>query len=164
LTATWGSVGAVGDVITWTSTTEPDSTLLLPLEEVTVTYRVQIVEDVSKNARFTNTAQITGAGSLVMAQAPAQAITAFYMYLPIFIRNYPPVPIINAIPAPVNAAYTVSWTEIQTEFDYYELEQSLAISTLPSAPTITACGWSTWTPGVRVRGPWPRRPSPLLPR
>jgi uncharacterized repeat protein (TIGR01451 family) len=125
LTATWGSVGAVGDVITWTSTTEPDSTLLLPLEEVTVTYRVQIVEDVSKNARFTNTAQITGAGSLVMAQAPAQAITAFYMYLPIFIRNYPPVPIINAIPAPVNAAYTISWTEIQTEFDYYELEQSL---------------------------------------
>ncbi|MCP4536035.1 MAG: hypothetical protein GY832_02715, partial [Chloroflexi bacterium] len=125
LSASWGTSGQADDVITWTSTTDPSSTLLLPLEEVTIPYTVQITGGLQDNPRFTNTAQITGADGMTLAQAPAQAITRLYVYLPIGARAFPPVPAWSGpIPAPVNRAYTVSWDDITIDYDHYVLQQS----------------------------------------
>ena len=125
LTASWGSFDQANDVITWTSITDPSSTLLLPQEEVTITYTVQITGGLQDNPYFTNTAHITGAGDLVLAQAPAQAITLLYVYLPIMARAFPPVPVWSGpIPTPEDRAYTISWDDITIDYDHYVLQQS----------------------------------------
>lgn len=127
LTATVGSVGAAGDVITWSSSLGPSGTLQVPPAAAIIAYVVEIDGDVSHNLALTNTAQITGAGALVEAHASAEAVTNYVLYFPIILHDYPPVPYLNPIPDPdANRSYTVSWQPIEVPFDRYVLQQSRA--------------------------------------
>ena len=58
LTATLGTLGRFGDVITWTG-------LLTPDDVVAITFAAQITDTLNEDASFSfvNTAEITGAGS-----------------------------------------------------------------------------------------------------
>jgi hypothetical protein len=76
------------------------------------------------NIELSNTAQITGTGSLVLASARAQVRTSYVYYFPLFFLDYPPTPTLNPIPAPSNRSYTVSWEPISVPFDNYVLQQS----------------------------------------
>jgi len=117
LDATTGSWGVVGDVITWTGS-------LAPSEAAIVTFVAQIESTLDENTRFTNTAEITGTGALVLAAAPAEAVTRFVWYFPVFFHNYPPAPVLDPIPTPVNRSYTVSWQDVGVPVDYYVLQQA----------------------------------------
>lgn len=117
LDATTGSYGVASDVITWTGS-------LAPSEAATITFAVATLTSLENNTCFTNTAEITGAGSLVTASVEAEAITTFTLIFPIIFYNYPPVPVLNSIPTPVDHSYTVSWQGVETDIDYYALQQA----------------------------------------
>jgi len=126
LTATMGTFGVTGSVITWNLSTEPDGTLLLPGlgGSATLTYAAEVWPQLQSNLEITNTAQITGGGVLLAASSTARVMFRFTLYLPILFRNYPPVPVLNPIPAPVNHAYDVTWQAIDGDLDYYVLQQA----------------------------------------
>lgn len=119
LTATTGSPGVASGVVTWTGS-------LAPSEAVTITFAVQVVSTLSENTRFTNTAEVTGAGSLEQASVGTMlVITPFEFILPILYRNYPPVPVLDPIPVPdENGSYVVSWELDSTLVDHYVLQES----------------------------------------
>jgi uncharacterized repeat protein (TIGR01451 family) len=118
LTATGGSLGIASNTITWTGS-------ISPAETAVITFVVQISPSVSGGTHFTNTATITGAGSLVQASVGATAVTTFYLYFPLVPNKYPPVPVLNSIPAPdANSAYVVSWSCDATGTDRYVLQES----------------------------------------
>jgi len=114
LTATRGSFGEANRVITWNVTLWPAGTLLLPEEEVTITYTVQIPSNLTENVRLVNTAEITGAGTLIQAPASAWAMYRFYLYLPMVLRRWPPIPyapVLYDIDNPdEGSTYTVRWS------------------------------------------------------
>jgi uncharacterized repeat protein (TIGR01451 family) len=117
LTATTGNVGVVGDSITWTGSLDA-------LEMVTVTFATVISPTLSEGTAFTNTAEITGAGSLVQAQVGATAETDFEYIMPLFYRNCPPSVVLYSIPTPVDGSYTVSWQDLSGV--EYRLQESLS--------------------------------------
>jgi len=114
---TKGNRWSVDDVITWTVS-------LAPSEAATITFAAQIESSVSENTRFTNTAEITGAGSPVQASVGAVARTSFDVYLNLVFRYYPPVPVLNPIPAPGDSTYTVSWSAVPVPVDRYVLQEA----------------------------------------
>jgi len=121
LTATMGTLGIVGDVITWTG-------LLTPSDVVAIDFTVQIASATGGDARFSfaNTAEITGAGSLVTCSVEATAIVTFETWFPLIFYKYPPVPDLNDIPDPSTAdnSYTVSWQAVDIPVDRYVLQES----------------------------------------
>ena len=123
LDATTGDSGHADDVITWSATLGPSGTLSPPAE-ATITFVVETLSSLENNTRFTNTAEITGAGSLVQASVEAEAITTFEMIFPLIFYNYPPIPVLNSIPTPVDHSYTVSWQGVETDIDHYVLQQA----------------------------------------
>jgi hypothetical protein len=50
--------------------------------------------------------------------------SGYKVFLPLAVRNYPPVPVLNPIPAPDNRAYTVSWQAVEADLDHYVLQQA----------------------------------------
>jgi len=169
LTATAGVARETGGVITWTNALGPGSTVLMPSESVTVSFAVQISEGVTENTEISNTAQITGTGSLVLASARARAQTSYLSYFPLFIVNYPPTPTLDPIPAPVNRAYSVTWEPINLAFDDYVLQQARDVNftnventwtTQATSKLITAayCGYYYRVRADRAsewgQGPW----------
>ncbi|HEY73233.1 MAG: hypothetical protein B6I35_08560 [Anaerolineaceae bacterium 4572_32.2] len=121
LTATMGTPGRAGDVITWTG-------LLTPNDVVAIDFTVQITDATGGDARFSfaNTAKITGAGSLVTSSVEATAIVTFEAWFPIIFYKYPPVPDLNDIPEPNPAdnSFTVSWQAVNAPIDRYVLQES----------------------------------------
>jgi len=121
LTATVGTPGIVGDVITWTG-------LLTPNDVVAIDFTVRITDAASGDARFSfaNTAEITGAGSLVTSSVEATAIVTFETWFPLIFYKYPPIPDLNDIPDPSTAdnSYTVSWQPVDVPVDRYVLQES----------------------------------------
>jgi uncharacterized repeat protein (TIGR01451 family) len=116
LTATMGSFGEAGGVITWNATLGPAGTLLLPDGEgAAITFTVKISPELTQNILITNTAEITGAGTLVKAQADAWAMSRFDVYLPLVFKRWPPIPYkpilydIGPIPEGTND-YAVRWS------------------------------------------------------
>ncbi len=117
LDATKGSWGEASDIVTWTGS-------LAPSEAVAVTFAAEIVSTLSEETRFTNTAEITGAGSLVTASVGATAITTCTLYLPIISHHWPPILFLNPIPTPGdNNSYIVSWSGM-TGIDRYVLQEA----------------------------------------
>jgi uncharacterized repeat protein (TIGR01451 family) len=113
--ASRGTFGEAGGVITWNATLEPTGTLALPPQgQAAITFTVMISPDLDRNVVFTNTAEVTGAGTLVQAQVPARATVTTIFYLPIIFKHWPPVPhapTLHDINVPVQEAdYTVSWS------------------------------------------------------
>jgi len=120
LNATKGSWGEAGDVVTWSGS-------LAHAEWVVVTFDAQIASGLSDNPYFVNTAEVTGAGSLVTASAGATAITEFKLWLPLIFHYYPPIPELDSIPTPGdNNSYRVSWESIVTDpsHDGYVLQEA----------------------------------------
>ncbi len=119
LDATAGDWGVTNNTITWTGS-------LSPTDGVIITFTVQISPSVSEGTHFTNTAVITGTGSPVQASVRATAVTTFYAYFPLVLKNYPPATILHSIVVPVvgsRHSYTVSW-ECGAVVDHYELQES----------------------------------------
>lgn len=116
LTATMGSFGEAGGVITWNATLGPTGTLSLPANlDAAITYTVLIPPDLTENRLLTNTAEVTGAGSLVRAEASAWAIVRFHVYLPSYLKRWPPfpyAPILNSVTDPGEGLndYAVTWS------------------------------------------------------
>lgn len=132
LSATGGNWGAADNVVTWTGT-------LAPAESVVITFTAQITSTLSEETVFTNTAEITGTGSLIQASVAAVAMTEFRVYLPLVLRNYPPVPLLNPIiPTPwPNSSYTVSWQLDSPYVDHFVLQESTNANFVPYT------GWET---------------------
>ncbi|MDY7078931.1 MAG: hypothetical protein SXV54_18615 [Chloroflexota bacterium] len=131
LTATMGSFGEAGGVITWNATLGPAGTLLLPGGEgAAITYTVQISPALTENALLTNTAGITGAGTLVWVNASANVLYRFDVYLPIVYKRWPPIPyapILYNIDNPnQESSYTVSWSHDHPEISVisYTLQEA----------------------------------------
>ncbi len=125
ITATMGTFGVTGDTITWNITLEPTGTVWLPsMQSAALTFTVQITPGLKTSVRLTNTAEITAAGSLVRAEAGVDVVRRFIVWLPVIMRNYPPVLNLHPIPDPVNRAYTVSWDGLLVPFDVYVLQQA----------------------------------------
>jgi len=122
LDTTTGDSSHADDVITWNATLGPSGTLSPPAE-ATITFVVETLASLD-NTHFTNTAEITGAGSLVQASIEAAAISTFKFIFPLIFYNYPPAPVLNPIPTPVDHSYTVSWQGVETDIDHYVLEQA----------------------------------------
>lgn len=120
-TATMGTSGRAGNVITWTG-------LLTPNDVVAIDFTVQIADATGGDARFSfvNTAEITGAGSLVTSSVEATAIVTFETWFPLIFYKYPPIPDLNDIPDPSTAdnSYTVSWQPVDVPVDRYVLQES----------------------------------------
>jgi len=98
-----GTAGFADGVITWTHD-------MPTLSWNRVTFSV-VISPTDVGGWITNTATITASGGLSDTAAVATYISVrrFY-YLPLVLRNFPPAPTLNAIPAPdANASYTVSW-------------------------------------------------------
>ena len=123
LDATTGDPGHADDVITWSATLGP-SGILSPPAEATITFVVETLGSLDNNTRFTNTATITGAGSLVTASIKAEAITTFTLIFPLVFYNYPPVAHLNPIPTPENHSYEITWQGVEATIDHYVLQQA----------------------------------------
>jgi len=50
--------------------------------------------------------------------------SGYQVFLPLVVRNYPPVPVLNPIPAPENRSYAVSWQAVESDLDHYVLQQA----------------------------------------
>ena len=73
--ATLGSLQETDGIVTWSGS-------LAPAEAVTIIYVTQIDTALSENTRFTNTAEITGTGSLLTSSVSAEAVTTFKTFFP----------------------------------------------------------------------------------
>lgn len=125
ITATMGTFGTANGLITWNVTLVPTGTLwFTPNTTAALTFIAQIAPGLVAHVRLTNTAEIAAAGSLIQAQAGVDVVPRFAIWLPLILRNYPPVLKLHPIPDPVNHAYTVSWDELQVPFDMYVLQRA----------------------------------------
>lgn len=123
--ATHGTCGAAGNIITWTGS-------LAASEAVTITFATQITSALDGDTLITNTAEITGAGSLIQVSATALASSRFEIYLPLVFRHYPPIPVLNPIPAlGPNLSYTVTWQLDSPYVAHYVLQESTNINFTP---------------------------------
>lgn len=130
--ASRGSFGEANGVITWNVSLGPSGTLLLPSQgEAAITFTVQVSPAWTANITFINTAEITGAGTLVQAQVSARVIVTSYMYLPLVFRRWPPIPYAPYLPAIDNPDegfndYTVSWSHDHPDVSVisYTLEEA----------------------------------------
>lgn len=104
LTATGGSGaswGVSGDVVTWTGRLEPS-------EGAKIDFAVDVSSTLSEGTFFTNTVTVSGAGRLI-SDSVAVMVKVDYEYLfPLVAVNYPPVPVIDSIPA-LQEIFTVTW-------------------------------------------------------
>jgi uncharacterized repeat protein (TIGR01451 family) len=129
-TASRGTFGEAGGVITWNATLEPTGTLVLPPQgQAAITFTVMISPDLDRNVEFINTAEVTGAGTLVQAQVPARATITTYAYWPLIFKRWPPVPYaptLHDINVPAQEAdYTVSWSyNYGIPVFYYTLQEA----------------------------------------
>lgn len=136
LNASTGNCGVAGNTITWTGSLAPSATVL-------VTFAVELAPSASGGVRFTNTATITGAGSLVQAAIGVTTFVTRYVYLPLVARNYPPIPVLNAIPAPTSSGdYTVSWSFSATGIDWFVLQESTDANFVNVTRAFTTTGTS----------------------
>jgi uncharacterized repeat protein (TIGR01451 family) len=129
LTATMGRFGEASGVITWHVTTDPSGSSLLfpPLEQAAVTFTVKVAPDTRERYSFTNTAEVTDAGTPVSASVETTVINTSTMWLPVSFLNYPPLPVLDDIPEPdTNNTYTVSWQFASPPVDQYVLQESTA--------------------------------------
>lgn len=114
LTATHGSFGEAGGVITWRVAAWPVGSLLLPEEEAVLSYTMQVPPTLTENVEITNTAYITAAGALQDVQASVWAIYKRYVYLPLIFKRWPPIPYAPVLslddPGEGSNDYTVEWT------------------------------------------------------
>ncbi|HDQ71168.1 MAG TPA: DUF11 domain-containing protein, partial [Chloroflexi bacterium] len=130
LTATRGSFGEAGGVITWNIASWPIGSLLLPEEEVVLSYTMQVPPTLTENVEITNTAQITGDGALQEVQASVWAVYKRYIYLPLVFKRWPPIPYPPVLslddPGEGNNDYTVRWTHDHPQIDVinYTLEEA----------------------------------------
>lgn len=119
LNATLGDFGESGGVITWTAEMFGNN--------YTAVVTFSAVTDSNINGvDVANTAQVSGNGTLIqdtyellVQEGPRTT------YFPIIFKNYPPIPVLNAIPDPdANYDYTVSWSAVDVAIDHYVLQES----------------------------------------
>jgi len=120
LTATAGTFGIeAGETITWAGS-------LGLSEAATVVFAAQIASPLGDQAYFDviNTAQVTGAGTLVSDSVKTTAVVTFEIRMPIVAYNYPPRPDLDDIPNPdTHNSFTVSWSS-SAGVDRYVLQGS----------------------------------------
>ncbi|MCP4536114.1 MAG: DUF11 domain-containing protein [Chloroflexi bacterium] len=123
-----GSFDETDGVITW-NVSSGGTLVLPPLDEAFITFTVQISPNIDRNIEFINTAEVTGAGTLVEDSISARAMVTAYIYLPLIVRRWPPVPYeptMQDINNPnQDPDYTVSWS--------YDHEISVTSYTLQEA-------------------------------
>jgi uncharacterized repeat protein (TIGR01451 family) len=117
--ATRGAGGAAGGVVTWTADA------MVPLEVVAITFAAEVTSGLSADTWVTNTAQITGTGTLVETTAVVLATSSHKYHFPVVVWKYPPIPVLNPIPLPdSNGDFTVSWVLDDVVVDQYVLQES----------------------------------------
>jgi uncharacterized repeat protein (TIGR01451 family) len=129
-----GSANFSDSTIAWSGS-------LGPSEAVTVTFASRIATTLTEDTVFANTAEITGAGSLVTTSVEATAVITSEMWLPFIRLNYPPIAVLNPIPAPGdNNAYIVSWQPDLACIDQFVLQEALdaSFNTISEVFTTTA--------------------------
>jgi hypothetical protein len=80
-----------------------------PAEQVTVTFTADVSATLSEGTYFTNTTFVYGAGLPISASVAARTVTTFSIFFPLMYHNYPPLPVLDPIPAPQGGVYTVTW-------------------------------------------------------
>ena len=116
LSASSGAAGETDDTITWTGT-------LAPTENVVITFAADFEPTTPNQASVTNTAEITGAGTLVRVEAGVTAVTMYTVWLPVVYKSYPPITVLNPIPEPdAQHKFNVTWQDSGAAIDYYTLQ------------------------------------------
>lgn len=155
LGATGGNWGVAGNLITWTGS-------VTPLEAVTISFTARITSELSEDTSFTNTAVISGAGSVLSRSIEATGTTAVLQCLPVVLRDFlPGPPDLDPIPSPDgNGVYTVTWQPF-AEFDYYVLRESGVVNfgsyteyqlTVPYKVFTKTSPYDAWHYRVRASG------------
>jgi len=121
VSADFGTLDVTDNLIAW----EGDFSGFGQTNHITIS--AEITSDISSQPVWiTNTAEITGAGTLTEVSAVTQVADTYYYYMPVVNRNYPPIPSLNVIPQPdENGNYTVSWVAVDwSGVDGYVLQES----------------------------------------
>lgn len=117
-----GSVGYDNGTITWTHDMPALSWNRITFDAV--------ISPTMEQGTLVNTASITGTGGFAATASVTTCVSATsYWYLPVVMQEYPPAPLLAAIPVPdANASYVVSWSwpiGTPSGVTQYVLQQSL---------------------------------------
>ena len=116
MTATVGSFGESDGVITWSVTSGPGGVVPFPpSSEAILTFSAEALPGSGGETVFTNTAQITGAGALILADAPVTLVDRYIYFMPFIAKRWPPVPytpVLHDVVSPPLGSnnYTVTWS------------------------------------------------------
>ncbi|MCP4425995.1 MAG: DUF11 domain-containing protein [Chloroflexi bacterium] len=110
------SYGSANGIITWTGSLGPQGF-------ATITFQADLTDTLQAGDMVTNTAVISGAGSLITRSALTSIITETTLYFPVIFFPVP-APVLNAVPRPnTSNEWTVSWSEAVSNVTSYQLQE-----------------------------------------
>ena len=112
---TGGPASESGGVISWSGSLNSNSNL-------TVTFQVTVADSLPLGQILTNTAEITGAGSLLLPSATTEVVAPLIMYMPIVFNPFPQPTLTVSRPNSANQ-WTASWDSV-ANVTGYELQES----------------------------------------
>ncbi len=117
------SIGGIGGaasensgVISWAGSLESNSSL-------TVTFQVTVADSLPVGQILTNTAEITGTGTLLSPSATTEVVSPAIMYMPIVFQPFPQPTLTVSRPNSANQ-WTASWNSVGANVTSYELQES----------------------------------------
>lgn len=131
-----GLYGVRNGVITWTGAVNNES-------QIQVSFDAVLTDTLAPGQWVTNTAEITGTGSLLLRSASTEIVlvTGTTAYFPLMLE-YPDPPVLNPVSSPnSNNQWTVSWSYGGGAVTRYELQESRSPDF--SAPTTFDMGTLT---------------------
>ena len=112
---TGGAASESGGVISWAGSLNSNSNL-------TVTFQVTVADSLPLGQILTNTAEITGTGTLLLPSATTEVVSPIVMYMPIIFKPLPKVALTVSRPNSANQ-WTASWDSAANATGY-ELQES----------------------------------------
>lgn len=113
---TGGTANENSGVISWVGSLNSNSSL-------TITFQVTVVDTLSVGDILTNTAEITGTGTLLSPSAATEVIAPLIMYMPVIVEPFPQPVLTVSRPDSAND-WTASWNNVGGSVTGYELEES----------------------------------------
>ncbi len=113
---TGGTASENSGVISWAGSLESNSRL-------TVTFQVTVANSLPVGQILTNTAEITGTGTLLLPSAATEVVSPMIMYMPIIFKPFPQPTLTVSRPNSANQ-WTASWNSVGANATSYELQES----------------------------------------
>ncbi len=111
-----GVVGESANVITWTGSLESNG-------YVTITFQAAVTTSLPAGHVITNTAEITGSGTLLTPKATTEIVSPFTVFMPLVFKSPPILTLSVTRPNGANQ-WTASWSDGGDGVTGYELQES----------------------------------------